>query len=299
MPVGAFISAAGSIGGALISSGSANKAANAQTKSAEAALALQKQIFDTTRADLSPWTMVGQSALFQLSDALGVSRPVTMPNLGVLQSPTAGFMGSPPVSSGGASTAAPTTGSGLIAQYAGFGLPGLIAQYAKQQAAQPPTGGTTTATPPTMTQGTGFQTSPGYQFAFNQGVKAVDAGAATQGLLGSGARLKALTEFGQGMANQEYWNYLNQLGNLMSAGQNAAAQTGTFGANYANSASNLFGAKGSAQAANAVAQGNIWGETIGNLAPLFGNWAAGNMGSAGASSGTQGYWTPPYNMNWG
>ena len=41
-----------------------------------------------------------------------------------------------------------------------------------------------------------FQTSPGFQFSLDQGLRAVDAGAAASGMLRSGATLKAEQTFG-------------------------------------------------------------------------------------------------------
>ena len=59
-----------------------------------------------------------------------------------------------------------------------------------------------------------FHTSPGYQFSLDQGLRAVDAGAAAQGLGRSGAVLKAEQTFGTGLADQEFTNYYNRLFDL-------------------------------------------------------------------------------------
>ena len=53
-----------------------------------------------------------------------------------------------------------------------------------------------------------FQTSPGYQFSLDQGLRAVDAGAAAKGMLRSGATLKAEQTFGTGLADQEFQQLL-------------------------------------------------------------------------------------------
>ena len=71
-----------------------------------------------------------------------------------------------------------------------------------------------------------FQTSPGYQFSLDQGLRAVDAGAAASGMLRSGATLKAEQTFGTGLADQEFSNYYNRLFSLANLGENAAAETG-------------------------------------------------------------------------
>lgn len=72
-----------------------------------------------------------------------------------------------------------------------------------------------------------FQTGPGYQFALSQGLQGVDRGASAKGLLGSGNAAMALNDYAQGMANQEYGNWLSRLGGLSQMGLSAAAgQTG-------------------------------------------------------------------------
>lgn len=59
MPIGLI----GSIGGALIQAGSANRAANAQERASEQQLALQREMWGTTRDDYSPFRDAGGNAL--------------------------------------------------------------------------------------------------------------------------------------------------------------------------------------------------------------------------------------------
>ena len=81
-----------------------------------------------------------------------------------------------------------------------------------------------------------FQGSPGYQFQKQQGLNAVTNSAAANGGLGGNA-LKALTSYGSGIANQDWYNYLGAtnsayqglVGNvagLTNLGENAAAGAG-------------------------------------------------------------------------
>lgn len=75
-----------------------------------------------------------------------------------------------------------------------------------------------------------FQTSPGYSFQMQQGTQALDRSAAGSGLFGSGNAAAALTQYGQGLANQEYGNWLTRLSGLGTQGLTAAAgQTGRQG----------------------------------------------------------------------
>jgi hypothetical protein len=59
-----------------------------------------------------------------------------------------------------------------------------------------------------------FQESPGYQFAMEQGVQALERGASARGGLLGGRQMKELTRYGQGMASQEFGNWLTQLQNM-------------------------------------------------------------------------------------
>ncbi len=58
--------------------------------------------------------------------------------------------------------------------------------------------------------------TPGYQFAYNQGLEAVNRTAAAKGQLGSGNRLYELTKFGQGLASQSYNNTVSQLTDVLN-----------------------------------------------------------------------------------
>ena len=66
-----------------------------------------------------------------------------------------------------------------------------------------------------------FQQSPGYQFRLEQGMKAIQAGQAAQGNLLSGGGAKELQQFGQGLAGDDYGNYLEQLFKFAQMGQQA------------------------------------------------------------------------------
>lgn len=76
-----------------------------------------------------------------------------------------------------------------------------------------------------------FQTGPGYQFAMDQGTQAALRGASAAGMLSSGNTLTALTEYGQGLANQEYGSWLDRLNNLSGQGMaGASGQAAGYGA---------------------------------------------------------------------
>lgn len=74
-----------------------------------------------------------------------------------------------------------------------------------------------------------FQTGPGYDFALNQGLDALDRRAAGRGMLDSGNTNLDTIKYAQGMANQEYGSWLDRLTNFQGAAsgqqsRNQAAQ---------------------------------------------------------------------------
>lgn len=90
-----------------------------------------------------------------------------------------------------------------------------------------------------------FQTSPGYDFRLNTGQQSVLGSSALNGLLRSGAAVKALDKYSQGIASDEYnnWNTqqranagigLNGLNALSGAAQGSAAAAGANGAALTN-----------------------------------------------------------------
>lgn len=66
-----------------------------------------------------------------------------------------------------------------------------------------------------------FQASPSYQYSLDQGLQAVDAGAASKGMMRSGSTIKAEQTLGTNLANQDFTNYLSRLNNLTQTGLSA------------------------------------------------------------------------------
>lgn len=72
----------------------------------------------------------------------------------------------------------------------------------------------------------GFTASPAYQFRVGEGQKAIERSAAAKGGLYSGAAGKALTDYGQSAASQEFDNYVSRLFGISDRGMNAAGSVG-------------------------------------------------------------------------
>lgn len=97
---------------------------------------------------------------------------------------------------------------------------------------------------------------PSYQFRLNQGLDNVQSSAAAQGGLLSGSTLKALNNYAQDYASQEYGNAYNRLSNIVGMGQNAAAGVGNAGMQTAQAMANNTMAGANAQAAGTIGAAN-------------------------------------------
>ena len=132
--------------------------------------------------------------------------------------------------------------------------------------------------------GQDIYSDPSYQFRLQQGQNAIQSSAAAQGGLLSGATLKALQNYGQESASQEYsnaynrfnadqTNRYNRLSNLVGIGQNAAAQVGNAGAQTAQAVANNTMAGANSIAAGRVASANNWANTANNLGSMATSYA--------------------------
>ena len=72
-----------------------------------------------------------------------------------------------------------------------------------------------------------FQTGPGFDFALNQGLDALDRRASARGSFQSGGNQIDTINYATGVANQEYGNWLDRLGGASMAG--AQGQSGVLG----------------------------------------------------------------------
>ena len=115
-----------------------------------------------------------------------------------------------------------------------------------------------------------FRASPGYQFQKQEGLDAVTNSAAASGGLGGNA-LKAISQYGTGLADQSWNQYINQATSGWQNLVNPLAGVAGMGANAAGNLAGLTNNVGSELGSNAVGVGNAG--------------AAGTMGSANALTG--------------
>ena len=248
------------LGAAVIGAGASviggSKAAKAQTQAADKSAEIEKYMYDTTRADYAPWRAAGSTALDALMKLYGLA-----PSGGV-QTGGTNALPEAPIPVGGSYELAGSFNTPFMGQAA----EGILARINSGEMAfeDAPmfvrgrlrrTGGGTAAAPATGA-GTatpaapygGLQTSPGYQFRLDEGIKSIDRSASARGLLRSGATAMAVQRYGEGLAASEYDSYAARLAQLAGFGQSATAGTAAAGANYAQGASNAYMAAGNARA---------------------------------------------------
>ena len=101
-----------------------------------------------------------------------------------------------------------------------------------------------------------FQTGPGYQFAMQQGQEALARKRAGGNMYNSGNADQDFITFGQGMANQEYGNWLKNFQNFINPELTATSGAATGKASVLGQQANL-GYSGAANQANIVSQDAI------------------------------------------
>jgi hypothetical protein len=133
-----------------------------------------------------------------------------------------------------------------------------------------------------MTSGN-FQADPGYQFRLNQGLSGINSSLAARGMANSGAALKALNQYNQNYASNEYGNWWNRQSGLAGMGFNAAQGLGGAARAYGNRMGDLqLGRANANAAAESAYQGRLSG-----IAGQFINAGAAAM-TGGASMGMPG-----------
>lgn len=143
---------------------------------------------------------------------------------------------------------------------------------------------------------------PAYQFDLQQGQQAIQRSAAAGGGLQSGGTMKALSDYSQGQASNEYQNaysrymnnqntQFNRLASIAGTGQTATGQLNQAGSAMAGQVGqNTMGAA-NASAAASIASGQQWGNTMSSLgssgsnALMYGNMMNKMFPSAPAPGG--------------
>lgn len=148
---------------------------------------------------------------------------------------------------------------------------------------------------------TDFQQSPAYAFNMQQGLQAINNSASVRGGALSGGTMKAMSNYGQQNASNEFQNAYNrftqnqqqnyaQLSGGAALGLNAATGLGNLGTNQVSQMAQMYGAQGNAQAAGTMGNYNsISGGLSGGLGALTNSGALNGLsgifgGTAGAGA---------------
>lgn len=258
--IGGAIAGVGSVASAAIGSSAASKAAQASENAANQSAAVQRDIYSQNKNALNPYVQAGIPATNQINALLGLGG-------------TAG---------GGSDWNAYLQSNPDVAQawngvdHTQFATPQDYAQwhyqhYGQNEGRALPTVAGTDGTAAANAAFDQYRNSTGYDFRVNQGLNAVNSGYAGRGAIKSGAAMKAINDYGQGMASQEFGNYLNALGNQQSLGMSAGSALAGVGQNYANSLGNIYQQNGSNQANAALIKANAIGTGLNSLANTAGS----------------------------
>ena len=248
MPVAAIAAAAVVGAGAAIITG--NKSANAVKDAAQQSADVQRYMYDQSRSDYAPWRSVGVNALNKLAKIYGVAPETMMPSWGQQAATQGGVAGN----------------YGMTNDlWGGYNYGGVTGNYQGLPTQQQTTAQSANDNDPFAD----FYKSPDYQFRLNEGMKAIERSAAARGGLRSGATMKAVGNYAQGVASGEWNNYVNRLSALAGIGQQATQDTANLGQNYANAASNAFTNAGNARASAYANTGSAINQGVSNVAAAY------------------------------
>lgn len=287
----AAVGAVGSIAGGVISSSGAKSAANASAAAADRSAAVQQDIFNQNKQTLAPYVQTGIPATNQINALLGLAPTTSTVDWNGYANANPDLMAAynaqgqaHPSGMGGFLGVIGNILSGNVGAYnAKPDLATFAQQWQKQHGGD--LGAYTTTTNPQDAANAAFgqyRNSTGYDFRMKQGLDAVNSGYAGAGTIKSGAAMKAVSDYGQGMASQEFGNYLGALGSQQGVGLTAAGSQAGVATNFANSLGNIYMQNGANQANASLAKANALGGAV--------NGVAGSIGGVlGYKNGMWGY----------
>ncbi len=130
-----------------------------------------------------------------------------------------------------------------------------------------------------------FTKSPDYQFSLDQGMQALDRGAAAQGNYRSGGTDADRLAFSQGLASQNYGQFYNRLAGMAGVGQTASNNLANLGSGYANAVGQNAMAGGQLQQSGYQQRADNNNQMLGGLLGGFNNWYQGQSANNGGGSG--------------
>lgn len=253
----------------------ADKASAASTAASKESLALQKSMFDTLWQGTAVQRAAGEQATRMMAALMGLTLPSEQGGAqpALAQAYPTGQQG------GSVSYAGRAPRTAIERQVAAFSPDGMIYDGVTTNALDVPTAGTgqygradlvgegpaANALDPTGW----LRSTPGYQFNFDEGARALNTRLAGQGRLQSGDASREAVRYGQNFADRTFTDNFNRLGVIAGAGQVAQSQGQQAGQNYVNNGQQAIQWNGQNQMQSSYNKGNalsgFWGAVQGSL----------------------------------
>lgn len=256
--------------GAYVSDRASKRAADAAESGANASSETQRYMYDTTRNDYAPYRTVGASALNQLASLYGLEQ-YSDPEKTFLYNgdqnllsfndrtpmANASLYANDPLYKKAYDEVLTELGRKPGESYSYKSDSGRIESMIRQKIEGSPEYRKRIEQPVSSTAAatggidlSSFYDSPDYQFAFDEGNRAVQSSLAARGLIDSGAAMKEITRYGQGMASQRLGDYTSRLAALAGIGQSSTGSVANAGMNAAQSIGQSQMAAGDARASS-------------------------------------------------
>lgn len=261
----------GSLASSAIGASASKKAGQAAARSADAATALQREMFDETSARFAPFLGAGENALQAFLYEMGLGdRPTfggTAPTIEEITTQGPSTMGppAPPVGErpafGGILQSpmfqqGPTTTTFKVGDKS-FETRSAAEEYANANK----TGGR---------EYQGYTETPMARYLMERGTDSIQGSAAARGGLFSGATLQALEDNRRQVISADTSDYFSKLLGLTNMGLGAAGNQASAGANFANNAGQSMMAAGQARAAGIQGVGQAFQTGISDMAGIMG-----------------------------
>lgn len=253
----------GSLASAAIGASASKKAGQAAARSADAATALQREMFDETSARFAPFLGAGENALQAFLYEMGLG---DRPTFGGTAPQIEEFTTQGPVTIG--STQVGDTGSTMvmnpgpsITRFRVGGQDFETRSAAEEYANANKTGGR---------EYQGYTETPMARYLMERGTDSIQGSAAARGGLFSGATLQALEDNRRQVISADTSDYFSKLLGLTNMGLGAAGNQASAGANFANNAGQSMMAAGQARAAGIQGVGQAFQTGISDMAGIMG-----------------------------
>jgi hypothetical protein len=121
-----------------------------------------------------------------------------------------------------------------------------------------------------------FKTTPGYEFRVSEGTKGVLNNLSALGMKNSGKALKSLETFSQGIASQEYGNWLSNIAGISGSGQQGANSMAGHSAQAGSQIGQSIQNAGDARASGYVGASNAWSQGLQQVGNSLGQYFNGS-----------------------